>query len=132
MVGALVADEYTRLKFKSNMAGLAFLILAFIYFAIWSAWLWPTFPYPGVAWDGLPWVNFRQWILLTIIFGSIGVYVLAWRAKLKKDIREIYGQKPKPEQAPLNNKPPSDDLDAKIQRMLDEALELERNKPKEE
>lgn len=128
----LVADEYTRLKFKSNMAGLASLILAFIYFAIWSAWLWPTFPYPGVAWDGLPWVNFRQWILLTIIFGSIGVYVLAWRAKLNKDIEEIYGQKPKSAPASLNKKPPSDDLDAKIQRKVDEALELERNKPKEE
>lgn len=124
----LVVDRYTRLKFKSNMAGLMFLILASIYFAVWSSWLYPTFPYPGVAWNGVPWVNFWEWIAMTIFVGAIDFYILAWRAKLNKDIRDIYGEKKITETVPSGEKSSITASEARMVEIAEEVYEDRKNK----
>lgn len=78
-------DGLFGLYFKIKASFAALLLLTVIYLVVWTAWLWPTFPYPGVSWHGDPWVNFRQWIFLTIAYAVFFAILSAFRNKWLRD-----------------------------------------------
>jgi len=78
-------DYLVGLYLKTKASFAALLILTIIYLVVWFAWLCPTFPYPGVSWNGEPWVNFREWVRLTLAYLIICVVILSFRNKWERD-----------------------------------------------
>lgn len=81
-------DRLFELYLKTKAAFAALFLLTVIYLVVWAAWLWPTFPYPGVSWYGDPWVNFRQWVFLTIVYAVFFAILSALRAKWSRDAKK--------------------------------------------
>jgi type VI protein secretion system component VasK len=80
-------DNLVGLYLKTKAAFVALFLLTIIYLVVWLAWLWPTFPYPGVSWYGDPWVNFRQWIILSLLYAIFFVIFSAFRDKWLRDAK---------------------------------------------
>jgi len=81
-------DGLFELYFKTKASFAALFLLTVIYLLVWAAWLWPTFPYPGVSWHGDPWVNFRQWFLLSLLYAIFFVTFSAFRNKWLRDAKK--------------------------------------------
>jgi len=81
-------DNLVGLYLKTKAAFVALFLLTIIYLVVWFAWLWPTFPYPGVSWYGDPWVNFRQWVFLSLLFAIFFVILSAFRNKWLRDAKK--------------------------------------------
>jgi len=81
-------DNLVGLYLKTKAAFVALFLLTIIYLVVWFAWLWPTFPYPGVSWHGDPWVNFRQWVLLSLLYAIFFVTFSAFRNKWLRDAKK--------------------------------------------
>ncbi len=81
-------DNLVGLYLKTKAACVALFLLTIIYLVVWFAWLWPTFPYPGVSWYGDPWVNFRQWVFLSLLFAIFFVILSAFRNKWLRDAKK--------------------------------------------